>query len=106
MVEYSHETRFQLDLNVPDAALTPYLPAGWTLNTATQGAAKDANLRVIFTDRVTINGPDGKPVGKGASQLVYLAVPVRDAGGANVQLVIGGLTSESQDVPGPFGNYL
>jgi hypothetical protein len=106
MIEYSHETRFQLDLNVPDAALMPYLPSGWTLNAATQGAAKDANLRVIFTDRVTINGPDGKPVGKGSSRLVYLAVPVRDAGGQNVQLVIGGLTDNPADAPGPFGNYL
>jgi len=35
LVEYSAETRFQLDLRVPDAALTAYLPAGWTLDIAT-----------------------------------------------------------------------
>jgi hypothetical protein len=106
MVEYSHETRFQLDLQVSSAALADYLPAGWTLNVATQGAAKDANLRVIFIDRVTINGPDGRPVGKGSNRLVYLAVPVRQPGGANVQLIIGGLTEDPADAPGPFGNYL
>ena len=106
MVEYSSETRFQLDVQVPASALATYLPAGWTTNVATQGAAKDANLRVIFIDRLTINGPDGKPVGKGSNRLVYLAVPVREPGGINAQLIIGGLTEDQADAPGPFGNYL
>src|SRR5262245_17697670 len=106
MVEYSSEARFQLDLHVPDAALAAYLPPGWTPNIAAQGAAKDANLRAVFIDRLTINGPDGKPVGKGSNRLVYLVAPVKDPGGANVQLVIGGLTEDPADAPGPFGNYL
>ena len=104
--ENSSETRFQLDLKVPDAALASYLPKGWTPNVAAQGAAKDCNLRVVFIDRVTINGPDGKPVGKGSNRLVYLVAPVKDPSGANVQLVIGGLTEDPADAPGPFGNYL
>ena len=62
MVEHSSEARFQLDLKVPDAALMTHLPPGFTLNVATQGAAKDCNLRAVFIDRVTINAPDGKPV--------------------------------------------
>ena len=105
-IESSSEVRFQLDLHVPDAALTPYLPPGFTMNVATQGPAKDCNLRAIFIDRLTINAPDGKPVGKGSNRLVYLAAPVRDASGANAQLVIGGLTADTADAPGPFGNYL
>jgi hypothetical protein len=104
--EYSSETRFQLDLKVPDAALASYLPKGWTPNVAAQGPAKDCNLRAVFIDRVTINGPDGKPVGKGSNRLVYLVAPVKDPSGANVQLVIGGLTEDPADAPGPFGNYL
>ena len=107
MVEYSAEARFQLDLQVPDAALAAFLPSGWTSNVSTQGAAKDANLRVIFIDRVTINGPDGLPLGTtGSNRLVYLAAPVTEPGGANVQLIIGGLTEDPADAPGPFGNYL
>ena len=106
MTEYSSEARFQLDVHVPDAALAAFLPPGWTPNVAAQGAAKDANLRVIFIDRVTINGPDGRPVGKGTNRLVYLAAPVKDPTGANVQLIIGGLTEDPTDAPGPFGNYL
>ena len=105
-VEYSSEARFQLDVHVPDAALAPFLPAGWSPNIAAQGAAKDANLRVVFIDRVTINAPDGKPVGKGSNRLVYLVAPVKDPAGANVQLVIGGLTEDPADAPGPFGVYL
>jgi hypothetical protein len=105
-VESSSEVRFQLDLHVPDAALTPLLPQGFTLNVATQGPAKDCNLRAIFVDRLTINAPDGKPLGRGSNRLVYLAAPVKDPSGANAQVVIGGLTADPGDAPGPFGNYL
>src|SRR5262245_43383494 len=102
-VESSVESRFQLDLHVHEAALLPLLPAGWTLNVATQGAAKDANLRAVFIDRITINGPDGKPVGKnGSNRLVWLVAPVKDSAGASAQLVIGGLTEDPADTPGPF----
>src|SRR5947209_16237334 len=104
--EYSAETRFQLDLHVSDAALAALLPQGWKPNVADRGPAKDANLRVIFIDRLTINGPDGKPLGKGSNQLVYLAAPVKDPSGANVQLIVGGLTADPADAPGPFGNYI
>jgi hypothetical protein len=104
--EHSAEARFQLDLHVPQTALNAFLPPGWSSNVAAQGPAKDANLRVIFIDRMTINGPDGKPLGKGSNRLVYLAAPVKDAAGANQQLIIGGLTADPADAPGPFGNYL
>jgi hypothetical protein len=106
LVEYSSETRFQLDLHVPDAVLAVFLPDKWTPSVAAQGPAKDCNLRAVFIDRVTINGPDGKPVGKGSNRLVYLVAPVKDATGASAQLVIGGLTEDPNDAPGPFGVYL
>jgi hypothetical protein len=106
VIENSAEARFQLDLHVPDAAVNAMLPSGFTMNVAPQGPAKDCNLRAIFVDRMTINGADGKPVGKGASRFVYLAAPVKDGGGANGQLVIGGLVDDQADAPGPFGNYL
>jgi hypothetical protein len=105
LTEYSAEARFQLDLHVPETALAPFLPAGWTLNVATQGPAKDANLRAIFVDRLTITGPDGRPIGKGSNRLVYLAAPVKDPAGATAQLVIGGITEDPADAPGPFGVY-
>ena len=104
--ESSDGNRFQLDLHVPDAALQALLPPEWKPNIATQGPAKDANIRAVFIDRITINGPDGKPVGKGSNRLVYLVAPVTDPSGARVQLVVGGLTEDPADAPGPFGVYL
>lgn len=106
LVETSQEARFQLDLAVPPAALAAFLPEGFTSSVAAQGAAKDCNLRAVFIDRVTINAPDGKPLGKGSNRLVYLVAPVKDPSGANAQLVIGGLTEDPADAPGPFGVYL
>lgn len=106
VVEFSNETRFQMDYQVPAAALAALMPAGFTSSVATTGPAKDCNLRVIFIDRVTINGPDGRTLGKGSSRLIYLEAPARDAAGANVRVVIGGLTDDPADAPGPFGNYI
>ncbi|MCU1329626.1 MAG: hypothetical protein JWN34_4996 [Bryobacterales bacterium] len=105
-VEFSSEARFQIDLHVPDAALKALIPKGFTLNVAAQGPAKDCNLRLVFIDRVSINAPDGKPIGKGANALAWLVAPVKDASGANAQLVVGGLTADPSDAPGPFGVYL
>src|SRR5437870_1555288 len=96
-VESSAEVRFQLDLKVPDAASASFLPAGFTPNVATQGNAKDCNLRAVFIDRLSINAPDGKPLGKGSNRLAYLVAPVKDPAGAAVQLVIGGLTEDATD---------
>src|ERR1700759_4991004 len=71
LVEHSAEARMQLDFHVPDAALKAMLPAGREPVIATSGGAKDANIRMIFIDRVDVTAPDGAPVGN--SQLVYLA---------------------------------
>ena len=46
------------------------------------------------------------PIGKGSNRLVYLAAPVKDPTGANVQLIIGGLSEDPGYAPGPFGVYL
>jgi len=106
-VEHSAEVRMQLDFHVPDAALKAMLPAGWEPVIATQGPAKDANLRMIFIDRVDITGPDGAPAGKGSNRLVYLAIPIKQsAGAATGQMIIAGLTADPADAPGPFGTYV
>src|SRR5262249_12300615 len=105
-VEFSAEARFQLDLHVPEAALAAMLPSGFTPNVAAQGPAKDCNLRAIFVDRLTINGPDGKPVGRGSSRFVYLAAPVKDPNGPNAQVVIAGPVDHPAHPPPPFALHL
>ena len=105
-VEQAIEHRFQLDFHVPDAALQKMLPASWVPVVATAGNAKDANLRMIFIDRVDVLGSDGKPLGKGSSRMVYLAIPVKQTTGNTAgQMIIGGLTEDAADAPGPFGVY-
>ena len=104
LIENSAEFRFQLDFHVNEAALQKMLPAGWEQVIATQGPAKDANLRVIFIDRVDVTNPDGTP--KTTDQLVYVAIPVKQTGTNNAgQMIIGGLVSTPKEAPGPFGNY-
>jgi hypothetical protein len=104
LLERSAETRMQLDFVVSQPALETFLPAGWETDVATSGGAKDCNLRMIFVDRSDITGPDGAP--KGASQLVYLEVPVKKTGGNLAgRMVMGGLTADARDAPGPFGVY-
>ena len=105
-IENSVETRFQLDLKVPAAALQSFFPQGFTSAVAPQGPAKDCNLRVVFIDRTTITDPDGRPVGKGSNRLVYLVAPAQDPSGNNLQLVIGGLTEDPGDSPGYYDNYV
>jgi hypothetical protein len=106
-LEHSAEAQMQLDFHVPDAALAAMLPAGWEPNVATAGPAKDANLRMIFIDRVDITGPDSKPLGRGSNQLVYLAIPIKQPStGTLGQMIIGGITADPSDAPGPFGVYL
>jgi len=105
-VEHSSEVRMQLDFVVPNAALAKFLPEGFTPNVATQGAAKDCNVRMIFIDRVDITKQDGSPADKGSNQLVYLAVPVKqNASNTLGQMLIYGLTADAKDAPGPFGVY-
>jgi hypothetical protein len=106
MVEQAAEYRFQLDFRVNDAALAKMLPQGWEPVIATQGPAKDCNLRMIFIDRMAIIGGDGKPAARPTSRLVYLAIPVRQTGGgAAGQMIIYGLTENKADAPGAFGVY-
>jgi hypothetical protein len=107
LIEQSAESRLQLDFHVPDAALQRALPAGWEPMIATAGPAKDANLRLIFVDRVGITGADGKPLSPGSNRMAILAIPVKQtATGVTGQMIIGGLTEDPTDAPGPFGVYL
>ncbi|HUI94854.1 MAG TPA: hypothetical protein VLX44_03805 [Xanthobacteraceae bacterium] len=107
LIAFSAETQMQLDFHVPDAALAAMLPAGWEPSVASQGPAKDANIRMVFVDRGDITGPDNKPLGRGATQLVYLIVPIKQAsGGASGQMVLAGITADPADAPGPFGVFL
>jgi len=98
VLSQSSEYRFQLDFHVNDAALAKLLPTGWVSNAATQGAAKDANIRLIFIDASNIVGPDNKVLGKGRDLLVYIAAPVKQADGpGNGQMILGGISQNNPE---------
>jgi hypothetical protein len=100
------EHRLQLDFRVNDAALAKMLPQGWEPVIATEGPAKDCNLRMIFIDQMGIIGGDGKAGPHPTAQLVYLAIPVKHtASGTAGQMIIHGLTEHATDAPGAFGVY-
>jgi hypothetical protein len=104
VVAQTAEHRYQLDFHVNDAALARFLPQGWAPDVATQGTAKDCNVRLIFIERVAVLGGDGKPGTPPTQRLAYLAVPVKQATtGATGQMIIHGLTDTASDVPGWFG---
>jgi hypothetical protein len=105
LLEQSAEVRMQLDLAVSPQALKALLPDGWEPFIATSGAAKDCNVRLIFVDRVDINGSDGAPIG--TDPMVYLASPIKKSGSNEMagQMVIDGLALNPWNVPGPFNVY-
>jgi len=106
VIEQAAEHRYQIDFRVNDAALAKMLPAGWETVIATQGPAKDCNLRMIFIDRMAIMTEGGKTASPHATRMVYLAIPVRQTGTKNEgQMIIHGLTSNAADAPGEFGVY-
>lgn len=105
LLEQSAEVRMQLDLAVSPQALKALLPDGWEPFVATAGPAKDCNVRLIFIDRVDINGPDGAPAG--TEQMVYFASPIKKTGSNDMagQMMIDGITNNPKAVPGPFNVY-
>ncbi len=106
VIEQSAEHRYQIDFRVNDAALAKKLPAGWETVIATEGPAKDCNLRMIFIDRMAIMADGGKTSTPHATRPVYLAIPVRQTGTKNIgQMIIHGLTNNASDAPGEFGVY-
>lgn len=106
VIEQAAEHRYQIDFRVNDAALAKMLPAGWETVIATEGPAKDCNLRMIFIDRMAIMAGGGKTAAPHATRMVYLAIPVRETGTKNVgQMIIHGVTDSASDVPGAFGVY-
>src|ERR1700688_2767673 len=105
LLEQSSEVRVQLYLAVSGQALMALLPDGWEPFVATSGPAKDCNVRLIFVDRVDINGPDGAPAG--TEQMVYFASPIKKTGSNDMagQMMIDGITNNPKAAPGPFNVY-
>jgi hypothetical protein len=104
VVEQSNEYRFQLDLQVNQAALNKLLPAGWESAAATTGAAKDCNLRLIFIDRVNVLDGANRVLAPGKDTVVYLEAPVRQTGGTQAaRIVLAGISENNAATAATFG---
>lgn len=104
MLEQSSEYRFQLDLQVNQAALNTLLPKGWESQVAAQGPAKDCNLRLIFIDRVNVLDGTGRVLAPGKDTAVYLEAPVKQTGGtATARVVLAGISANNSATAGTFG---
>ena len=107
VVEQSNEYRFQLDLQVNQAALNKLLPAGWESAAATTGAAKDCNLRLIFIDRVNVLDGASRVLAPGKDTVVYLEAPVKQTGGTQTaRIVLAGISENNIATTATFGTLV
>jgi hypothetical protein len=96
------DVRMTLAFKAPDAAVGKFLPAGWELDIANSGPAKDINLRLTFIDRLTAHDAEGKALDP--VRITTLSIPARKAGsetrGTMLFLIY---SSSASGIPGPYG---
>jgi hypothetical protein len=99
------EQRTYVFLQVAPNAAQAFVPQGWTLNPAAMGPTKDANLVMVWIDRKLALTPDGRPLQSGTNRLLVLLVPVRNAQGDPVNMVVGGYSMDPAGAPGAYKAY-
>ena len=73
------DNRTVVAFRVGQAELQSWLPAPWQVNPIAGGPLKEANLYVIFVDRLLGLDAQGKPAAGGTFRVVALAVPAKNA---------------------------
>ncbi len=71
------DNRIIVALRVGQAELQPWLPAPWQVNPIAKGPFKEANLYVIFMDRLLNQDAQGKPAAGGTFRSVALVAPAK-----------------------------
>lgn len=64
-------------LRVGQAELQGWLPAPWQVNPIAKGPLKEANLIIVFVDRLLNQDAQGKPAAGATFRAVALVVPAR-----------------------------
>jgi hypothetical protein len=99
------DIRTVLHFKVSDGAIKKLLPAGWEVGSPTSGPFTGVNLQVIFLDRLLVRDPEGKPLTP--MRLAVPVIPAKKTGAdARGLMVVGGLASHPNGVPGAYGNYM
>ena len=73
------DNRIVVALRVGQAELQTWLPAPWQVNPVAKGPLKEANLYLIFVDRLLNQDAQGKPAAGGTFRVVALAAPAKHA---------------------------
>lgn len=107
LVEHIADTRVVVGLRVNEAKLKARVATPWEISPATSGPSKDANLLLVFIDRLLVQDADGKPKGPGLDRLVAFVAPGKNPQtGETGPLVIRVFTANPQTPPGFYKNYL
>src|SRR5947209_8336556 len=94
--------RTTLAFKAPDATVRKLVPAGWELDVASSGPAKDVNLRLTLIERYIGHTADGKPIEP--SRVATLSIPARKTGvDANGTMFFLIYNSSPAGAPGPYG---
>ncbi len=106
LVESNVESRVTLAFKARDGELQNWLPAVWRVSPVAAGPTKDANLFVVFFQRLSSQGADGKPLPAGGTDRgVVLAVPAKHAqSGEEAAFITRVYTSDHITLPGPYKN--
>jgi hypothetical protein len=106
LVESSVESRLILAFQVQESELQSWLPAPWQVNPATAGPTKDANLSIVFVQKLLNETPESKPSPSGGTtRYVVLTVPAKHAQtGEESVFVIRVYMTDNERIPGPFKN--
>src|SRR5215831_2497076 len=96
------DVRTTLALKALDAGVRKFLPAGWDLDVANSGPAKDVNLRLTFIDRLTAQDAEGKALDP--ARVITLGVPAkRTSSETRGTMLFRIYSSTAAGVPGPYG---
>jgi len=107
LVEQLVDTRVVVALRVNDAKLKTRVAGPWEISPATSGPSKDANLSIVFVDRILVQDAEGKPKSPGIDRIIAFVAPGKNPQtGETGPLIIRIFTSNSQNVPGFYKNSL
>jgi hypothetical protein len=107
LIEKSNDVRTILNFQVSDSAVRSLLPAGWQPNPSPSGVSKEANLTLLFTDRLLVQDGEGNFIHGGTNRVIVLIVPAKEiATGINASMVVAGYSGSAEGIPGAYKLYL
>ena len=105
LVQQNVDNNVVVTLRVAQAEAQSWLPAPWQVNPVASGPNKDANLLLVFFDRLLNLDGGGKPAAGGAERGLAVVVPAKNSKTDEIaNYVVRIYTSNPQSVPGAYKN--